>query len=148
MTESEKRLWLDGAGGLKPYLRMKDGGMPKGKVEQIAWLLLNGSGCGFCKVCRDEPCNIKDGEKCTDNMAKYIRETVLNEVESELQQYRAIGTVEECREARERQIPKKTGQSYTNKYGNIKAECPSCYCAVMYPFNFCKWCGQKLNWSE
>lgn len=97
MTENEKNFWLDGDNGLKPYLRMKDKGMPRGKIEQIAWLLLQGSLCGFCKVCRDNPCEIKDGEGCTGNIARYIRETVLNEVESELKQYRAIGTVEECR---------------------------------------------------
>lgn len=79
ISESEKKMWLDGDDGLKPYLRMKDKGMPKGKVEQIAWLLLQGGLCGFCKVCRDEPCNIKDGEKCTDNIANYIRECVRNE---------------------------------------------------------------------
>ena len=55
MTENEKNFWLDGEDGLKPYLRLKDKGMPQGKIEQIAWLLLNGSGCGFCKVCRDNP---------------------------------------------------------------------------------------------
>lgn len=71
--------WLDGDDGLNLYLRLKDKGMPRGKVEQIAWLLLNGSGCGFCKTCRDNPCGIKDGEKCTDNIADYIRECVVNE---------------------------------------------------------------------
>lgn len=79
MTEAEKHLWLDSDVGLSPYLRAKDNGMPHGKVEQIAWLLLNGSGCGFCKVCRDEPCNIKDGEKCTTNIANYIRDIVKSE---------------------------------------------------------------------
>ena len=98
MTENEKNFWLDGEDGLKPYLRLKDKGMPQGKIEQIAWLLLNGSGCGFCKVCRDNPCEIKDAEGCTGNIAKYIKETVLNEVESELNQYQAIGTVEEIKE--------------------------------------------------
>lgn len=79
IQEPEKGIWLDGDNGLKPYLRMKDRGMPHGKINQIAWLLLNGSGCGFCEVCRDEPCNIKDGEKCTTNIADYIRECVRNE---------------------------------------------------------------------
>lgn len=83
MTEYEKHLWLDGDRGLKPYLRLKDKGMPSGKIEQIAWLLLNGSGCGFCKVCRDKPCNIKDGEGCIENIARYIREIVLNEVDNQ-----------------------------------------------------------------
>ena len=76
---SEKEVWLDGDDGLKPFLRLKNKGMPKGKVEQIAWLLLNGSGCGFCKICRDEPCNMKDGESCTVNIANYIREIVKEE---------------------------------------------------------------------
>ena len=80
MSESEKRLWLDGERGLKPYLRLKGNGMPSGKIEQIAWLLLNGSGCGFCKVCRDKPCDIKHGETCTENISRYIKEIVLNEL--------------------------------------------------------------------
>ena len=70
---------MEGDRGLKPYLRLKDKGMPQGKIEQIAWLLLNGDGCGFCKVCRDEPCNINSDESCTENIANYIRECVRNE---------------------------------------------------------------------
>ena len=52
---------------------------PKNKINCIAWLLLNVFGCKFCKVCRDKPCNIKDGETCTDNIANYIREAVKEE---------------------------------------------------------------------
>lgn len=70
--------WLDGEDGLKPYLRMKNM-MPRGKVEQMAWLLFNGGLCGFCGVCRDALCNIKKGESCTGNIANYIRECVRNE---------------------------------------------------------------------
>lgn len=76
MSENEVHLYLEGISGLKPYLRMRDVGMPKDPVNQIAWLLLQGGSCGFCKVCRDKPCNIKDGEKCTTNIADYIRECV------------------------------------------------------------------------
>lgn len=76
MDKYEKHLYLDGEDGLNPYLRMKDNGMPRGKVDRIAWLLLNGAGCGFCKVCRDEPCNIGDAESCTANIANYIRKIV------------------------------------------------------------------------
>lgn len=70
---------LEGDYGLKPFLRLKGKGMPQGKVRQIAWLLLNGGGCAFCNVCRDEPCNIKDGESCTNNIANYIRKCVKEE---------------------------------------------------------------------
>lgn len=52
---------------------------PENKIACIAWLLLNVFGCKFCKVCRDKPCNIKDGETCTDNIANYIREVVKEE---------------------------------------------------------------------
>lgn len=158
MTENDKNFWLDGEDGLKPYLRLKDKGMPKGKVEQIAWLLLNGSGCGFCKVCRDEPCNIKDGEGCTGNIAKYIKETVLNEIESELQQYRAIGTVEECRAAMERQREKKPNKRADTHTDLVRYYyCPVCgryfgQAGVhsVICFNTPKYCicGQAIDWSD
>lgn len=147
MTENEKNFWLDGEDGLKPYLRLKDKGMPQRKIEQIAWLLLNGSGCGFCKVCRDKPCKIKDGEGCTDNIAKYIRETVLNEVESEIQQYRAIGTVEECRESMERQRAKKYKIIEPCK-SVIYYQCPCCNGLLYINENFCGECGQAILWEE
>lgn len=83
MTEAERNLYLDGDNGLKPYLRMEGKGMPQNKIRQIAWLLLNGGGCGFCKICRDEPCGIKDGESCTSNIANYIKHIVLEEVKNE-----------------------------------------------------------------
>lgn len=34
MTEYEKHLWLDGDRGLKPYLRLKDKGMPSGGFKE------------------------------------------------------------------------------------------------------------------
>lgn len=76
ISDGDVSLYLEGNDGIRPYLRMRKQGMPDNPINQIAWLLLNGSGCGFCKVCRDKPCNIKDGEKCTINIADYIRECV------------------------------------------------------------------------
>lgn len=64
----------------------------------------------------------------------------------EIQQYRAIGAVEECREARERQIPKKP--IHDGLYA-----CPNCH-TIMLQGTFeargkcCKECGQVLDWSE
>lgn len=64
----------------------------------------------------------------------------------EIQQYRAIGTVEECREAREKQIPKKP--IHDGLYA-----CPNCH-TIMLQGAFeargrcCKECGQVLDWSE
>ena len=87
MNEGDLHLYLEGDNGLKPYLRMKDRGMPKDPISQIAWLLLQGGSCGFCKVCRKQPCNIKDGEKCTQNIADYIRECVHVEDNKEMREY-------------------------------------------------------------
>ncbi len=80
-----------------------------------------------------------------------------------LAEYEAIGTVEECREARERQRAKKPFKALEHqKKSGYKHKCPKCGCAVGYvektPFRkrvliehaapYCCVCGQKLNWSE
>lgn len=69
----------------------------------------------------------------------------------EVQQYREIGTLEECRTAREKQIPMKPK---TNRIDSetIYCKCPSCnITTVLYRnciMNYCKECGQKLDWSD
>ena len=66
----------------------------------------------------------------------------------EIQQYRTIGTVEECQEARERQRAKKP---IMHKDTN-RADCPICGATVRgikEPFgDWCSKCGQNLYWSE
>lgn len=67
----------------------------------------------------------------------------------EIQQYRKIGTVEECREAVEKQKPKKP-TDYDEDLGYFK--CPSCGCSIMADefsdHKYCLNCGQKLEWEE
>lgn len=64
----------------------------------------------------------------------------------ENEKYHEIGTVEECREAREKQIAKKP------IHGGLYA-CPNCH-TIMLQGAFeakgkcCKECGQALDWSE
>ena len=68
----------------------------------------------------------------------------------EIQQYRAIGTVEECRAAVEKQKAKRAdgGRDIDGKDYLI---CPNC-CAIVaddeWKANFCPDCGQKLDWSD
>ena len=69
----------------------------------------------------------------------------------EIQQYRTIGTVEECRAAMEKQTakkPKKTeseGYRYTDTY-----RCPNCggNFSGTGIADYCYHCGQKLDWGD
>ncbi len=74
----------------------------------------------------------------------------------EIQQYRAIGTVEECREARERQRGKKPnawGDGYDDD-GNMiydMYDCPNCgksYEIDYDNYKYCPECGQAIDWSD
>lgn len=86
----------------------------------------------------------------------------------EIQQYRAIDTIEECREARERQRAKKpylyggTRQGLDNDGNSISKE-ENCYeCTTCdqflgyeidckdenYQVDYCPYCGQAIDWSD
>ncbi|MBO5853133.1 MAG: hypothetical protein J6Q61_00175 [Bacteroidales bacterium] len=71
----------------------------------------------------------------------------------EVQQYRAIGTVEECRVAVERMKPKKPIYEFEYKDGRKFHDCPVCGTYVTHALeqnhvNYCNCCGQRLDWSE
>ncbi len=62
-----------------------------------------------------------------------------------LQKYQALGTVEELREAMEKQRAKKP---ILNKTMNIYF-CPVCERHINYEYSkFCSGCGQAIDWSE
>ena len=74
----------------------------------------------------------------------------------EIQQYREIGTVEECREAVEKQKPKKCDVTKDNF--RIYYKCPTCNHCLRVEYNHGSWmgkkskncskCGQAINWEE
>lgn len=66
---------------------------------------------------------------------------------TEIQQYRSIGTVEECREAAERKRAKKPLEYEVHEEYD-DGLCPNCKEAVNSVFNNCMECGQKLLWGE
>ena len=78
----------------------------------------------------------------------------------EIQQYREIGTVEECREAVEKQKAKKPDiytdtRNMVDLHGNVYAEqanvylCPTCESFIGYVgnniFHYCPVCGQAID---
>lgn len=71
----------------------------------------------------------------------------------EVQKYRAIGTVEECRALKDRLVAKKVSLRHVRKFdGFDDGECPTCGESVSRDFDgtdiFCPECGQKLDWSN
>ena len=64
----------------------------------------------------------------------------------QVEQYRALGTVEELKEAREKQVAKKP-----NIVGGefIKlAECSECNTVIRFKQEYCHKCGNKVDWEE
>ena len=81
----------------------------------------------------------------------------------EIKQYRAIGTVQECREAREKQMPKAPKDSlkikpvidengaYVDADTTVYILCPNCGELVGMDEDidrFCRECGQAIRWNE
>ena len=64
----------------------------------------------------------------------------------EVEQYRALGTVEELKEAREKQVAKKP-KSEQYFYG-VLDRCPVCEGRLYYEQKYCDECGQALKWGE
>lgn len=94
---------------------------------------------------------LRMGSECTFETAD-AQEMAIKALE-EIQQYRKIGTVEECREAVEKQKPKKPIDRFTGN--EWTCECPVCRGITDMPYEvdvrciqYCGWCGQRLDWEE
>lgn len=116
----------------------------------------------YIRSCRDA------GTDTTITIDKSRSHFVLNALE-EIQQYRAIGTVEKCREAMEKQRAKKPKTILRHRGGFEVEHCPNCdtnyqvdrryiinddYCPLCGKLldsgfkNFCPNCGQAVERSE
>lgn len=80
----------------------------------------------------------------------------LGRVADILEQYQENGTVEDCREARERQIPKPPniwGDGYDNEGDMVydMYDCPNCgksYEIDYHDYKYCPECGQAIDRSD
>ena len=94
------------------------------------------------ELCRDGSegeCLYCEDDKCYCAVALVV---------SALEEYIAIGTVEECREARERQRGKKPVYRSIFTDGTRLLGCPVCFSRIDGCAFYCNGCGQKLDWSE
>ena len=96
------------------------------------------------EVCEECPVYRESGIVC-----KEIARTVISALK-EIQQYRKIGTVEECREAMEKQIPRKPRDV---EYDHSYFVCGNCGTAIYTSDEFeahlyCLNCGQAINWPD
>lgn len=90
-----------------------------------------------------EQCKLLHGFEKEANTAMDMAIKALEEI----QQYRAIGTVEECREAVERQKMKKpVKRSFIIPHEGIDV-CPNCKEPISKKEHHCK-CGQAIDWSD
>lgn len=94
----------------------------------------------------------QDGEEFCDISKAFDAAIVSLE---ELKQYRKIGTVEEFREGRERQIPKKPMRIRLLETSGVHCGiCPICKNTVYADLSgdnhreYCGHCGQAIDWSE
>ena len=103
-----------------------------------------------------------DDKECKKNIRIL---TKVNGALQEIQQYRSIGTVKECREARERQrarkiVIKNTKNKNLERGIYVFYKCPKCEEQIASGFyypphneflqehKFCENCGQAIDWSE
>lgn len=81
---------------------------------------------------------------------------LIEEYKEKLKVYEEIGTAEECREAREKQIKKNPniwGDGYDSEGKMIydMYDCPNCgksYEIDYSDYEYCPKCGQAIDWSE
>ena len=91
--------------------------------------------------CYEEPCDGNGTENDCDNCG------FMDDVCRKLARYEDIGTLEEFREAIEKQKEERP-VAVLGTFGGEEYECRECGNTVEYMDEYCKWCGKKLDWSE
>lgn len=82
------------------------------------------------------------GQRITNDFDKNL--DCIRQFVEELQQYRQVGTIEQCRSAVER----RTSLPVMINGGVYK--CPSCGTgrSVKHRYNYCPKCGQSIDWKQ
>ena len=90
---------------------------------------------------------LSEAEKKRFPMLMPVYEMAIKALE-EVQQYRAIGTVEECRAAVEKQTARVVIDNIPTD-DDVWYQCPACKADLTHFRGFyCQCCGQKLKWGD
>jgi len=123
-------------------LERRGGGM----TENIAIYCLKAASELNTEMCEECPLY---GQTGADHCCEDALQVAIKALE-ELQQYRTIGTVEECRAAVEKQTVKKVKSISQVKdgdsYGGLIGRCPCCGDILEEDTVYCD-CGQRLDWG-
>lgn len=108
-------------------------------------------------------------QECEEKLVEYEAVGTITQIyekigglDVELGKYHSLGTVEELKEAREKQVAKKPifvdtrfrqrGKMYGECVTIDKCyKCPSCNTHIFHDYAsqvYCEYCGQKLDWEE
>lgn len=68
-----------------------------------------------------------------------------DEINRELEQYRAIDTIDKFKDLKEKSVAKK--MSIGNDNGKSRKCCGNCRCFVLPTSSYCSKCGQKIDWQ-
>lgn len=100
---------------------------------------------------------LKDFDKQASAKADGAYQTAIGEMAckvaisalEEIQQYRALGTVEELREAMEKQRAKKPHKNF-EKFSGVWCSCGNYLGKINFANkqSYCSDCGQAIDWSE
>lgn len=118
-----------------------------GMTENIAIYCLKAASELNTEMCEECPLY---GQTGADHCCEDALQVAIKALE-ELQQYRAIGTVEECRAAVEKQTAKKVKSISQVKdgdsYAGLIGRCPCCGDILEEDTVYCD-CGQRLDWVD
>lgn len=105
--------------------------------------------CGkeLCTACDVAISSLQELQMYKDGKLCLIPESVYYKQCTELDAYKQIGTLEEVREAVEKQ-EKEQIRVCLSISGAREFNCGYCGCYVDEYDVYCKWCGQHLDWGE
>ena len=82
----------------------------------------------------------------TPSMVRALQVAYIRE-KKRLDEYIAIGTPEQCREALNKQTEKTVRDQLKTKYIWAVGYCPVCGTGITSRWNYCQNCGQKVKWE-